>query len=95
MRTYVYNGFKHPQCTALSCLLQQVSAVLLHLAVCVRASCLHSIRRKGCDAIGALQVQPEKHKPGRIWHTVGYPLDHSTYGGSFLYHMADNKVALG
>ncbi|CAL5223469.1 g5989 [Coccomyxa viridis] len=41
------------------------------------------------------EVQPEKHKPGRIWHTVGYPLDHSTYGGSFLYHMADNKVALG
>lgn len=42
-----------------------------------------------------MQVLPEKHKPGRIWHTVGFPLDHSTYGGSFLYHMADNKVALG
>ena len=42
-----------------------------------------------------LQVLPGKHKPGRIWHTVGYPLDHGTYGGSFLYHMADNKVALG
>ncbi len=47
------------------------------------------------ETVEALQVQPEKHKPGRIWHTVGYPLDHSTYGGSFLYHMADNKVALG
>ena len=30
-----------------------------------------------------------------MWHTVGYPLDHGTYGGSFLYHMSDNRVALG
>ncbi|KAK9830266.1 hypothetical protein WJX72_010683 [[Myrmecia] bisecta] len=41
------------------------------------------------------EVSPEKHKPGRVWHTIGYPLDSSTYGGSFLYHMEDNKVALG
>ena len=41
------------------------------------------------------QVQPEKHKAGRVWHTVGYPLDQGTYGGSFLYHMSDNRVALG
>ena len=34
-------------------------------------------------------------KPGQVWHTVGYPLDNSTYGGSFLYHMSDNRVALG
>eukprot|EP00884_Botryococcus_braunii_P022024 jgi/Botrbrau1/8505/Bobra.0029s0011.1 len=42
------------------------------------------------------QVDPSKHKPGVVWHTVGYPLDWSTYGGSFLYHMGeDNQVALG
>lgn len=42
-----------------------------------------------------MQVAPEMSKPGQVWHTVGYPLDNSTYGGSFLYHMSDNRVALG
>jgi len=43
------------------------------------------------------QVQPEKHMPGVVDHTVGWPLpDSSTYGGSFLYHLADdNLVAVG
>ena len=42
-----------------------------------------------------LQIPTEKHKPGRVWHTVGYPLPSSLYGGSFLYHMDNNQVALG
>lgn len=43
------------------------------------------------------QVRPEVHRPGRIEHTVGWPLpDTKTYGGSFLYHLAeDNLVAVG
>ena len=43
------------------------------------------------------QVRPEVHKPGRVEHTVGWPLpDTKTYGGSFLYHLADdNLVAVG
>jgi len=41
------------------------------------------------------QVDPTKHKPGTVVHTIGYPLDSATYGGSFLYHMHDNMVALG
>ena len=43
------------------------------------------------------QIQPEKHNPGLIEHTVGWPLpDSHTYGGSFLYHLADdNLVAVG
>lgn len=43
------------------------------------------------------QVEPGKHHPGRIEHTVGWPLpDIKTYGGSFLYHLAeDNLVAVG
>jgi flavin-dependent dehydrogenase len=32
---------------------------------------------------------------GEVLHTVGYPLDNSTYGGGFLYHWGENKVALG
>ena len=42
-----------------------------------------------------MQIPAEKHKAGRVWHTVGYPLPTSTYGGSFLYHMDNNQVALG
>lgn len=41
------------------------------------------------------QVSPEKHKPGTVIHTIGWPLDHSTYGGSFIYHLSKNRVALG
>jgi electron-transferring-flavoprotein dehydrogenase len=41
------------------------------------------------------QVAPEKHKLGRVEHTVGWPMDSSTYGGSFLYHIEDNQVAVG
>lgn len=37
----------------------------------------------------------KKSEPGSIIHTVGWPLDKATYGGSFIYHLADNKVALG
>jgi electron-transferring-flavoprotein dehydrogenase len=41
------------------------------------------------------EVEPAKHKQGTIIHTVGWPLDFRTYGGSFLYHIEDNKVAVG
>ncbi len=41
------------------------------------------------------QVDPEKHQPGLVMHTAGYPMDRNTYGGSFLYHLEDNQVALG
>jgi len=43
------------------------------------------------------QVRPEIHEPGRVEHTVGWPLpDTKTYGGSFLYHLnEDNLVAVG
>jgi electron-transferring-flavoprotein dehydrogenase len=41
------------------------------------------------------EIDPAKHRPGLVVHTAGWPLDSDTYGGSFLYHAADNKVALG
>jgi electron-transferring-flavoprotein dehydrogenase len=41
------------------------------------------------------EIDPEKHQPGRVVHTIGWPLDTSTYGGSFLYHLEDNQVAVG
>ncbi len=41
------------------------------------------------------EVEPEKHKPGSVMHSVGWPLDSQTYGGSFIYHMENNQVAVG
>ncbi|MFC3694991.1 electron transfer flavoprotein-ubiquinone oxidoreductase [Chenggangzhangella methanolivorans] len=41
------------------------------------------------------QVAPEKHQPGRVQHSFGWPLDDKTGGGSFLYHFGDNLVAVG
>ncbi|GGX08238.1 dehydrogenase [Pigmentiphaga litoralis] len=41
------------------------------------------------------EINPAKHKPGLVIHTAGWPLESDTYGGSFLYHQEDNKVAIG
>jgi electron-transferring-flavoprotein dehydrogenase len=41
------------------------------------------------------EVKPERHQPGLVVHTAGWPLDPATYGGSFLYHLAHNQVAVG
>jgi len=58
--------------------------------------------REGCDpqsfGIGIKElweVDPAKHAPGRVLHSIGWPLDRRTYGGSFLYHLEDNQVAVG
>jgi len=41
------------------------------------------------------EIDPEKVKPGSILHTIGWPLDSKTYGGSFLYHLSENQVVVG
>jgi len=41
------------------------------------------------------EIDPAKHQPGLVVHTAGWPLNASTYGGSFLYHMDKNQVAVG
>ncbi|WP_372071664.1 electron transfer flavoprotein-ubiquinone oxidoreductase [Tistrella mobilis] len=41
------------------------------------------------------EIDPAKHKPGLVIHTIGWPLDTKTYSGSFLYHMENNQVAVG
>ena len=40
-------------------------------------------------------IDPKKHQGGLVMHTAGWPLDPSTYGGSFLYHQENNQVAVG
>ena len=41
------------------------------------------------------EIDPQRHEPGFVLHTAGWPMDSDTYGGAFLYHFDDNKVALG
>ena len=41
------------------------------------------------------EVKPERHVPGLVVHSAGWPLDNATYGGSFLYHLEANQIAVG
>uniref|UniRef100_A0A803Q2Z8 Electron transfer flavoprotein-ubiquinone oxidoreductase n=1 Tax=Cannabis sativa TaxID=3483 RepID=A0A803Q2Z8_CANSA len=41
------------------------------------------------------EIDEGKHKPGFVLHTMGWPLDRKTYGGSFMYHMNDRQVSIG
>jgi electron-transferring-flavoprotein dehydrogenase len=41
------------------------------------------------------EIRPGRHLPGLVIHTAGWPLDRHTYGGSFLYHLDQNLVAIG
>ncbi|NIA55241.1 electron transfer flavoprotein-ubiquinone oxidoreductase [Massilia sp. TW-1] len=41
------------------------------------------------------EIDPAKHQPGLVVHTAGWPLPNDTYGGSFLYHLENNQVAVG
>ena len=41
------------------------------------------------------EIDPSKHQEGLVIHTAGWPLSSDTYGGSFLYHLENNQVAVG
>jgi electron-transferring-flavoprotein dehydrogenase len=41
------------------------------------------------------QIDPAKHRPGLVEHTLGWPLDAKTGGGSFMYHFEERQVAVG
>jgi electron-transferring-flavoprotein dehydrogenase len=41
------------------------------------------------------QVAPDRHRPGLVVHTQGWPLDTATGGGSFIYHLENQQVAVG
>ena len=58
--------------------------------------------REGVDpqtyAIGIKElweITPEQHKQGTVLHTAGWPLKSDTYGGSFVYHLENNQLAIG
>jgi electron-transferring-flavoprotein dehydrogenase len=41
------------------------------------------------------EIPKEKHRPGHVWHSVGWPLPADTYGGSWLYMLGENLVSVG
>jgi electron-transferring-flavoprotein dehydrogenase len=41
------------------------------------------------------EIPSEKHSQGNITHTIGWPMDMQTYGGSFIYHLENNQLAIG
>ncbi len=41
------------------------------------------------------EVPADQHQQGLVLHSVGWPLDRKTYGGSFMYHLENNQVAIG
>lgn len=59
------------------------------------------LRKESCPQTYGLgikevwEIKPEKHKKGWCMHSLGWPLDRDTYGGSWMYHMDDNMVSLG
>ena len=62
----------------------------------------HFDLRSDCDpqtyAIGikeVWEVTSPLHMPGKVEHTIGWPLESDTYGGSFIYHLNNNQVAIG
>ncbi len=57
------------------------------------ANCEHQTYGLGIKELWS--IAPEKHQAGLALHTAGWPLDTQTYGGSFIYHLEDNQVAIG
>lgn len=41
------------------------------------------------------EVSPKQHQLGHVVHTIGWPLDYHTYGGSFIYHQANHQISIG
>jgi len=40
-------------------------------------------------------IVPEKHQEGLATHTIGWPMDRDTYGGSWIYHMENHQISIG
>lgn len=41
------------------------------------------------------QISSKNHKLGKVIHTIGWPLNYKTYGGSFIYHITELRLAIG
>jgi electron-transferring-flavoprotein dehydrogenase len=41
------------------------------------------------------EIDPDKHQPGLVIHSGGWPMQPDTYGGGFLYHLENNQISIG
>lgn len=61
----------------------------------------YDLRSNRCPQTYALglkevwEIDPAQHRRGEVFHSVGWPLDTRTYGGSFIYHHGENQLSLG
>jgi electron-transferring-flavoprotein dehydrogenase len=55
----------------------------------------HEPQKFGIGMKELWEIDPAKHHPGRVTHSMGWPLDNRTGGGSFCYHLDNNQVYVG
>ena len=55
----------------------------------------HEPQKYGLGMKELWQVDPARHRPGTVMHTMGWPLGGNAGGGSFIYHLDDNQVYVG
>jgi len=80
---------------------QTVLAEGCHGSLTKKAIALFDLRKNASPQTYALgvkelwEIKPEKHKQGLAIHSIGWPMDGKTYGGSWMYHWRDNLVSIG
>ena len=55
----------------------------------------HDVQKYGLGMKEIWEIDPAKHKPGTVTHTMGWPLGKNAGGGSFIYHLDNNQVYVG
>ena len=55
----------------------------------------HEPQKYGIGMKEIWEIDPEKHRPGTVTHTMGWPLGSNAGGGSFIYHLENNQVYVG
>ncbi|MCR8724918.1 electron transfer flavoprotein-ubiquinone oxidoreductase [Frigidibacter sp. ROC022] len=55
----------------------------------------HQPQKYGLGMKEIWEVSPDKHRPGSVTHTMGWPLGSNAGGGSFIYHLDNNQVVVG
>ena len=55
----------------------------------------HEPQKYGLGMKEIWEIDPEKHRPGTVTHTMGWPLGRNAGGGSFIYHLDNNQVYVG
>lgn len=59
----------------------------------LRENCQHQTYAIGLKELW--EIPADKHQEGKVTHTIGWPLAKDTYGGSFMYHTANNQLSIG